>query len=510
MHIKLDRKSKVPLYQQIIDLVSGWIKSGDLPPGAAMPSIRQLARDIGIGQITVRQAYDELTGRGLLVSRKGSGTFVADRPAGFILGSEREESDAADGDVPPMLWQPYRYDSSFFGMPRHKGAADAIIDLSRAQPDPVLFPFARIKSVVRDMLWDPQGFFFDRGHAQGYQPLVEWLEHEMTLCGIDMREGVNEIILTGGFQRGLSLALDLLGAHKESVAIESPTFTGIINLLTAKGIDYHAVPVDGAGMDTEYLAQLLKKERIKAIITVPTYHNPTGTVLSNERRRHLINLAVRHRVPIIEDDWGRPLRYTGESVPPLKALDSGGYVVHLGSFSKTFLPGLRIGWITVPGEIAVTMLRSKLAADHGDSWFLQVLLHEFIRHGYYEKHLRKSLRVYKQRRAAMLSALKEHMPAGVSWADPPGGMCVWVKLPRKIMSAPLLRICRKQGVDFAPAPLFMPGRRDAPALRLSFTRTPAEDIAAGVKLLGGILDDVLEHPAQLDELSAEYGDFLRG
>ncbi|HES57990.1 MAG TPA: PLP-dependent aminotransferase family protein, partial [Firmicutes bacterium] len=310
MHIELDRRSKVPLYKQIINLVSGWIKSGDLPPGAALPSIRQLARDLGIGQITVRQAYDELTGRGLLVSRKGSGTFVADRPAGVVLGAEREEQDTGAGAVPPMLWDPYKFDSGFFGMPRPAGTAKSNIDLSRAQPDPELFPFARIKSVVRDMLWDPKGFFFDRGHAQGYQPLIEWLEHEMTLCGIDMREGVNEIILTGGFQRGLTLVLDLLGAHKESVAIESPTFTGILNLLTAKGIDYHAVPVDGAGMDTDYLAQLLNKERINAIITVPTYHNPTGTVLSNERRQHLINLSMRHRVPIIEDDWGRALRYT--------------------------------------------------------------------------------------------------------------------------------------------------------------------------------------------------------
>ncbi len=508
MHFSLDRTSKVPLYKQIIEVVLSWINSGDLPPGAAMPSIRQLARDLGIGQITVRQAYDELTGRGLLVTRKGSGTFVADRPAGFMLGSEREEFDAAMGDAPPMVWQPYKFDSDFFGMPKHKGAKSGVIDMSRAQPDPALFPFDRIKSVVRDMLWDPKEFFFDRGHAQGYQPLVEWLEHEMTLCRIDMRPGVNEIILTGGFQRGLSLVLDLLGAHKECVAIEAPTFTGIINLLTAKGIAYEPVPVDGAGMDTEYLAQLLKKERVKAVITVPTYHNPTGTVLSNERRKHLISLAVKHRVPIIEDDWGRQLRYTGEAIPPLKAIDPSGYVVHVGSFSKTFLPGLRIGWITVPGEIAITMLRAKLAADHGDSWFLQVLLHEFIKKGFFEKHLRKSVKAYKQRRGAMLASLKEHMPAGVAWAEPPGGLNIWVKLPSQIMSAPLLKLCREEGVDFAPAPLFMPGRKDAPALRLSFSKTTSEEITAGVRVLGSVISDVLDHPGKLAQLSASYRDFL--
>ena len=157
----------------------------------------------------------------------------------------------------------------------------------------------------------------------------------------------------------------------------------------------------------------------------------------------------------------------------------------------------------------MTLLRSKLAADHGDSWFLQVLLHEFIRHGHYEKHLRKSLRTYRQRRAAMVTALKQHMPAGVSWNEPPGGMSIWVRLPRRIMSAPLLRLCGKEGISFAPAPLFMPGRRDAPALRLSFSRASTNDIEAGVKLLGMVLDDVLEHPEQLDQVNAGYEDFLR-
>jgi DNA-binding transcriptional MocR family regulator len=359
------------------------------------------------------------------------------------------------------------------------------------------------------MLWNPKEFFFDRGHAQGYQPLVEWIEHEMTLAGIDMRPGVNEIILTGGFQRSLSLLLDMLAGRGEMVAVESPTYASILNLLIAKGIRYAAVPVDGAGMDTEYLAQLLAKERIKAVITVPTYHNPTGTVLNNDRRQHLIKLAVKHRVPIVEDDWGRPLRYNGQAVPPLKALDSGGYVIHVGSFSKTFLPGLRVGWITVPGEIAVTLVRAKLAADKGDSWFLQVLLHDFILKGHYEKHLRKSVVTYKARRQAMLTALKQHMPEGVSWIEPPGGLSVWVRLPKQILSVPLLLVCREAGLSFAPASLFMPGKRDGPALRLSFSRTNDLEIDSGVKILGSVLQDVLDNPDKLAQLSASYQDFIQ-
>jgi DNA-binding transcriptional MocR family regulator len=250
----------------------------------------------------------------------------------------------------------------------------------------------------------------------------------------------------------------------------------------------------------------LRKERAKAIITVPTYHNPTGTVLSNERRQHLISLAVKHRTPVIEDDWGRPLRYTGNALPPLKALDTGGYVIQLGTFSKTFLPGLRIGWMTVPGEIAVTMLRAKLAADHGDSWFLQVLLHECIIKGHYDKHLRKSVKVYKQRRAAMLTALRACMPGDVSWIEPGGGLNVWLRLPQQIMSGPLLKLCRDEGLDFGPAPPFMPSRLDSSALRLSFSKNDPAEIEAGVKLLGSVLADALAHPEKLAQLRS-YKDF---
>jgi len=506
MNFRLERNNGVPLYRQIIEQVSGWVKAGDLAPGAAMPSVRQLARDLGVGVRTVRQAYDELTASGVLEAHTGSGTYVSDRPAGIVFTSLREEMRRSMGELPPMVWEPYRFDSEFFGLPRQPATDEDLADFSRAQPDPALFPFDRIKQVATNMLWYPQEFFFDRGHAQGYQPLVEWIEHEMTLAGADMTR--NSVIVTGGFQRALSLLLDLLVARGGIVAVESPTYASILNLLIFKGIEHKAVPVDGAGMDTEFLAQLLRREKISAVITVPTYHNPTGTVLSKERREQLMRLAAQHRVPVIEDDWGRALRYDGLAVPPLKALDPGGYVLHVGSFSKTFLPGLRIGWITVPNEIAVTMVRSKLAADKGDSWFLQVLLREFIQKGYYDKHLRKTVRDYKQRRAAMLTALKNNMPKGVSWITPEGGLSIWVRLPAALRSVPVLVAARERGVMFAPASLFMPGKEDAAAFRLSFSRSTEEQIHQGIYRLGAVVRQALASPEKFGRLAAGFDDLF--
>ncbi len=505
VNIILDRDSKQPLYRQIIETITNWVKSGELPPGASVPSVRQLARDLGVGIKTVRQAYDELVASGVLDTRQGSGTFVSDRPAGLVFSVDRDELSQGVSDLPPMIWQPYKFDTRF-GQFTIKTEAGVKVELSLAQPDPALFPFERIKQVATNMLWYPKEMFFDRSHPQGYQPLVEWLEREMALAGVDMRPGVNEVIISGGFQRALSLILDLLAARGEMVAVETPTYASILNLLIVKGIQCVGVPVDGAGMDTEYLSVLLRKERIKAIITVPTYHNPTGTVLANERREHLLRLAAQHRVPIIEDDWGRALRYEGNAVPPLKALDSGGYVIHIGSFSKTFLPGLRIGWITLPGEIAVTTLRAKFAADKGDSWFLQVMLHEFISRGYYDKHLRKTVKVYNSRRLALLEALREHMPAEVSWIRPSGGLSVWVRLPRTIKSIPLQEECAKFGLAFATANFFNPDREDSSELRLSFGRATEEELREGARILGDSIRSLLARQGAAVDTSADFSE----
>jgi 2-aminoadipate transaminase len=292
----------------------------------------------------------------------------------------------------------------------------------------------------------------------------------------------------------------------QKVAVETPTYTGILNLLIAKEFGYVPIPMDSQGMDTDFLASVLARGEVHAIITIPTYHNPTGLTMSQARRAHLIRLAAKHRVPIVEDDWGRLLRYEGEEPPPLKAMDPGGYVIHIGTFSKSFLPGLRIGWITSPAPLAESFVGAKLAADKGDSFFIQALLHEFILKGHFSKHLRKSVAEYKKRRNAMCKTLKSNLPKGCKFRVPDGGLSVWVELPAKLQSLPLLSLAREAGVDFAPAAFFMPGHQDAPALRLSFSRNTAEDIERGVKALCKVITDCLDNPDLLRSGARSFED----
>jgi DNA-binding transcriptional MocR family regulator len=511
MYIKLDQNTKEPAYKQIHRQIAEMVRDGLLEAGSKIPSVRELARSLGVSVKTVYNAYETLCAENIIETRGGSGTYVTAQP-GVVTGTNlrtREEMGGEFKDLPPMRWEPYFFGSDFFGLPRSKKHAGEVISLHQASPDPALFPFDRIKQVATTMLWYPKEFFFDRGDAQGYQPLVEYLEKEMALAGVPMAEGANDIILTGGFQRALSLVLDRLVKPGQKVAIESPSYVSILNLLIAKEIEYVPIPMDKEGMDTEFLAGVLSRGEVKAVITVPTFHNPTGITMSQSRREHLLRLAARHRLPVIEDDWGRHLRYEGEAPAPLKAIDPGGYVIHIGTFSKSFLPGLRIGWITTPTALAMPLFRAKLASDKGDSFFMQALLYEFILKGHFAKHLRKSVAEYKKRRNVMCRTLKENLPKGCKFSVPSGGLSVWLELPEILQSIPLLTLARDAGVEFAPSALFMPDRRDTSALRLSFSRNSAEDIEKGVKALCKVIAECLENPDLLRSGAHSYGDLFQ-
>ncbi|MEZ5338404.1 MAG: PLP-dependent aminotransferase family protein [bacterium] len=499
MQLRIDKESSVPAYQQIHEQIVKLVEDGLLEAGSRLPSVRTLSRQLGVSLATVQTAYEELEAINIIESRHGSGTFVTGAPrkaTGTNLGTRAEMFGELD-QLPEMRWEPYQFRTDFFLVPPPP-RRESMIRFSIGNPDPALFPFNRIKQVTSNMLWSPQEHFFDLGHPQGFLPLVEHLEKEMALAGVPMAENENDIILTGGFQRGMSLILRLLLNPGQKVAVESPCYTGILNFLLAERIDIEPIPVDEHGMDTDYLATVLNRDEVKAIITIPTFHNPTGVTMSLERREHLIKLAARHRIPIIEDDWGRPLRYGGETPPLLKAMDPGGYVIHIGTYSKSLLPGLRIGWITCPAGLSVPLVCAKLGSDNADSYFLQALLHEFISKGYYNKHLRKTTREYRRRWQAMTAALEANLPEGCSFLRPEGGFSFWLNLPQNIMSLPLLRLAHEAGVDFLPASYCTPGKKDSNALRLSFSRCSVEEIELGIPILCELIARVSRNPSLLE------------
>jgi DNA-binding transcriptional MocR family regulator len=492
LHLEINSQSSEPVYLQIVRQIRQLIYDGLLDPGARLPSMRQLAGQLGVSLNTVHAACDALAAENLVTTRQGGGTFVTQHP-GVATGTNlrtRAELGGANGSM-GIAWNNYAFSSDFFMTPRNVTGAD-LINLARASPDPALYPFDRIKQTVSNMLWNPEELFFDRGHPQGYLPLVEHLEKEMALAGVPMAEGENDILLTSGFQRALSVLLHLLVPPGKKVLIESPTYTAILNLLLAERIPYEAIPMDAEGMDTDHLARVLEQGGTAVIVTIPTYHNPTGVTMSVARRQHLLALAAKHNVPIIEDDWGRTLCYDGAAPPPLKAMDPSNYVIQIGTYSKCFLPGLRIGWITCPSSLAVTLCRAKLGADQGDSFFLQALMYEFIHRGHLTRHIRHTVAEYRKRRNVMCKLLATELPEGCEFTTPAGGFSVWVTLPANLKSLPLLNQARKAGVEFLPAAYCMPDRQDASALRLAFSRASVEEIERGIPIFCQVVADNLK------------------
>lgn len=510
LNISVDKQGAEPVYVQIRRQVEELIRSGLLEAGSKLPSVRQLAASIGVSKNTVALAFEELAARNLIDTRHGSGAYVSEHPdiaTGVDLG-RRGEMAGKLGDFPAMRWTPYEFCSEFFGLPVSQHDRP-LIRLTSTYPDPALFPLERIKQVASNMLWQPQQFFFDIGDAQGYEPLVEHLEKQMALYGVPMAAGQNDIILTGGFQRALALVLDFVMLPGQKAAIETPCFPGVLNLLIAKRLGFVPVPLDQHGMDTDYLAGVLARGEVQAIIVTPAFQNPSGATMPKERREHLLRLAMQYRVPVIEDDWGRLLRYEGEDQPPLKAMDEGGYVIHIGTFSKCFLPGLRIGWITCPAAISKLLYRAKVGADNGDSFFAQALLFELIQKGHFDRHVRKLVKECGRRRAALCSALAARLPKGCSFKVPQGGMSVWVKLPAWMPSQALLVHARMAGVEFMPASLFQPDKQDAPYLRLSFSRTSPERITEGVKVLCAVIGECIANPAKLNSIPHGYEELFQ-
>ncbi len=238
-------------------------------------------------------------------------------------------------------------------------------------------------------------------------------------------------------------------------------------------------------MQVDKLEQLLQQHHPKLIYTIPNFHNPTGTCLSSARRRQLIVLADRYNVPILEDDFVGDLRYDGRTQPSLKALDPGGRVLHVSTFSKMLMPGLRVGFLVADGPVYESLLGFKRLSDLATSTLIQRALEAYVTVGRYQAYLRRSCQIFRKRREAMLAAIQRSLPSGISVDPPQGGLFLWLRLPEGLSSDELLPLACEEGVAFAPGSLFFTeGSQGRDRMRLNFVAQPEGEIETGIKRLG--------------------------
>ncbi len=481
--LHIDPQAAVPVYRQIAEAIRTAAVQGRFPGGGKLPPTRDLARSLGVNRNTVVAAYDILAHEGLVLSRTGRGTFlvpasigpepspVATSPADtwFTAFSRAVEGPGVGG-----LLSAYRVAVSGEG-----------VSFAGSYPAMDLLPVDEFRSAMVSVLADMAAEVLSYGPTAGRPALRETIAEDMRSRG--SRVTADGILITNGSQQGLDLIFRAMLDPGDPVVLEDPTYTGALSVVHSLGARLVGVPVDDEGIRPDLLALALERHRPRLLYLQPTFQNPTTRVMGEERRRAVLDLAARHRCAVVEDDWAGDLRFEGNSLPTLHAIDGGRHVVYVSTFSKKLLPGLRIGWVAAPAPVLDRLVTLKQIEDCGTSPLLQAALHAFVEAGCLREHLKRIRTQYRSRRDGMLASLERHFPEGAEWTRPEGGLFLWVTLPASMDSTDLLALARERGVLFNQGDLFHVDGAGRHTLRLSYAAVDPSRIDAGIGVLGRLV-----------------------
>lgn len=476
----LNHQSDLPLYRQLFDQIAEQIRSGRMGRGSRLPATRELAGQLGLNRTTVSAAYEMLETEGLISGQVGRGSFVTGSAMGHGVGVDW--NGLLDrGDSPVSVPTP--------------SSGKEVIRFVVSQPSRELFPLDAFRASCEAVLGRKDlADVLQLGSPGGYEPLRRRLLEEAR------RQGAagpgDDVLITNGCQQALDLIGRVLLRPGDSVAVEDPIYPGLKNLLSGMGAQLLGIPIGAEGMDVEFAARLLARERPRLLVVTSNFQNPTGATMPQTAREALLTAAQAAGVPVIENDAYGELRYRGQAVPSIKQLDQHGGTVLLRSFSKVSFPGLRVGWALGPKALMERLRNAKEASDLHTDQLSQAVLLEFAETGRLEAHRVRVLEAGAQRLAATLDACRDYLPAGTRWSRPEGGMNVWVRLPAPLETGDLLPRAQQEGVAYLPGRYFEVSRRQAGALRLSFAGLAPDQIRKGLEILGRVAAAEIDNAAQ--------------
>lgn len=361
-----------------------------------------------------------------------------------------------------------------------------IISFAGGLPAPEFFPKAQMAEAFSRAILEDGEKALQYSTTEGYAPLRQWIATRMQAKGI--RAEADNILITSGSQQGLDLLAKVLVNTGDKVLVERPTYLAALQTLSLFEANFITVASDDEGMDVEDAARKLREHPdIKAIYLVANFQNPSGTTLSLERRKRLMELASQYGVRILEDDPYGELRYRGETIAPIKSLDDEGLVTYISTFSKTITPGLRIAWLVAEPKIYAKLSIAKQATDLHTNTVSQFAVHRYLTGHDADAHITKLCDVYGERCRVMLESLEQHFPAGVRWTKPEGGMFLWVELPSHLNTANMLPDAINAKVAFVPGAPFFANERPQNFMRLNFSNQTPERIALGIQKLAEVI-----------------------
>jgi 2-aminoadipate transaminase len=364
------------------------------------------------------------------------------------------------------------------------GAKD-LISFGGGFPDPATFPGPDLAEILAELIASGDASAFQYSPTQGLASVRDYLRERLAgLEGLEPQE--TELLVTSGGIEGLELLGKSFLDPGDTVIVEAPTYMGAIMAFRSFEANLIGVPMDDEGLRPEELEEVAEGTRAKFLYAIPDHQNPAGVSLSTERRHAVIDIARRHGLLVIEDVAYRELGFHGEREPSLWALGPD-VVVQIGTFSKTFFPGVRLGWAAGPAEVIAQLTAAKQLTDQCAGALGQRLLEEYGRRGLLDEQVRRACRLYGRRSDLMQAALAEHMPEGIAWTKPRGGFFSWLTLPSSMDSVAMSPAAMAEKVAYVPGTFFFPDGRGRNTIRLAFSKVEDADIGEGIRRLGHLL-----------------------
>jgi DNA-binding transcriptional MocR family regulator len=435
--------ASAPLYEQVAHKIESLIRSGALRPGDRLPSIRRAGKQHGVSITTAVQAYLALENHGLIEARPKSGFYVRSQIRDRVLEPRISQPGNAATAVGVASLQARLFEAA--SMPD-------VVPFGAATPSTELLPVAKLNRIVASV----SRRFGDQCISYDVTQGSEALRRQISRRSLDWNTNLTpeEIITTCGATEALALCLRSVTKPGDVVALESPTYFGVLQAIQELGLKALEIPMHPRnGMDLDTLERTLKTRRVAACLVVPNFNNPLGSLMPDENKRRLVEILARREVPLIEDDIYGDLHF-GENRPRVaQSYDTRGLVMLCGSFTKTLAPGFRVGWVA-PGRFYEKVKALKQTGTLATATLPQLAIAEFLADGGYDHYLRAIRRTYAAQVQRISHALAESFPPEIKITRPAGGFVLWVELPKNVSALKLHDLAMAEKISIAPGPMF--------------------------------------------------------
>lgn len=465
------------LYHDIAAKIRDHIAAGVYPHGSRLPGVRRLSQQFGVSVSTVVQAQQQLENSGVIAARPRSGYYVSQR--GWA------QPDTPATSQPELKPTPVTGQALVLQLAQAANRP-GFVQLGAAVPEASFLPMRAFQRSMTKVARMHGMRAANYAFPPGLPELQQQIARRMYLSG--SRTNPEHILITNGCQEALSLALQTVAQPGDIIAIESPTFYGLLQVIEALGLKALEIPTDPqTGISLPALELALEQWQVAACVLIPNFSNPLGSLMPDAHKQQLVQLAKRHHLMLIEDDIYGDLGFGHERPRTLHSFDAGGgNVIYCASFSKTIAQGLRIGWMVLPEQHFPRAEYLKYITNLAAPTLPQLAIADFLAHGGYERHLRQVRNRYAQQLGLFTQAISQHFPAGTKVTQPQGGFVLWVELAEGVDTLPLTQQLLQQKISIAPGQIFSATQKYQNCIRLSCAQPWTAAVEQALVTLGAL------------------------